>query len=154
MCARCMHVFATFGPDLHAQSVLSNKISASELSRKFVKSTLLVGLQHYTYIRLVCGRCHHRYQSCTVPSSPPPPPPPPPAPMEHAPRNRVTHFSTLFLPLSYVCVSAGWLRLQETDGSREKKKKFFLYFLGRGQRCQAGCSIAIIVTTFRLYKIC
>ena len=35
--------FHTFGADLHAQSVLINKISASELSRKFAKSALLVG---------------------------------------------------------------------------------------------------------------
>ncbi len=35
--------FCTFGADLHAQSVLSNKISASELTRKFIKSALLVG---------------------------------------------------------------------------------------------------------------
>ncbi len=28
----CMHVFACFGANLHAQSVISNKISASELS--------------------------------------------------------------------------------------------------------------------------
>ncbi len=35
--------FCTLGADLHAQSVLINKISASELSRKFVKSALLVG---------------------------------------------------------------------------------------------------------------
>ena len=31
------------GADLYAQSVLSNKISASELSREFIKSALLVG---------------------------------------------------------------------------------------------------------------
>ena len=36
--------FCTFGADLHAQSALSNKISASELSRTFMKSALLVGL--------------------------------------------------------------------------------------------------------------
>ncbi len=39
----------TFGADLHAQSVLFNKISASELSRKLIKSTvrtLLVGEAH------------------------------------------------------------------------------------------------------------
>ena len=35
-----MHVFASFGADLHAQSMLINKISASELGRKFVKSGL------------------------------------------------------------------------------------------------------------------
>ena len=35
--------FCMFGADLHAQSALVNKISASELSRKFVKSALLVG---------------------------------------------------------------------------------------------------------------
>ncbi len=33
----------TFGADLYAQSVIINKISASELSRKFIKSALLVG---------------------------------------------------------------------------------------------------------------
>ncbi len=35
--------FCTFGTNLHAQSVLSNKISASELRRKFIKVALLVG---------------------------------------------------------------------------------------------------------------
>ncbi len=35
--------FGTFGSDLHAQSALTNKISASELSRKFIKSAVLVG---------------------------------------------------------------------------------------------------------------
>ncbi len=42
-----MHIlhtrFCTFGTDLYAQSVLSNKISASEISQKFIKSALLVG---------------------------------------------------------------------------------------------------------------
>ena len=33
-----------FGADLHAQLVLSNKISASELRRRFIKSALLVGM--------------------------------------------------------------------------------------------------------------
>ena len=33
-----------FGADLYAQSVLINKISASELRRKYIKSALLVGL--------------------------------------------------------------------------------------------------------------
>ncbi len=35
--------FCTFAVDLYAQLVLINKISASELSRKFIKSKLLVG---------------------------------------------------------------------------------------------------------------
>ncbi len=35
--------FACLAPNLHAQSVLSNKISASELKRRFIKSALLVG---------------------------------------------------------------------------------------------------------------
>ncbi len=35
--------FCTFGTDLYAQSVIINNISASELSRKFIKSALLVG---------------------------------------------------------------------------------------------------------------
>ncbi len=39
----CMYVsFSTFGVDLHAQSVLINKIYASELSRKFFKRALLL----------------------------------------------------------------------------------------------------------------
>ncbi len=38
-----MRVFARLAPILHAQSVLSNKISASELSQKFIKSAWLVG---------------------------------------------------------------------------------------------------------------
>ncbi len=43
ICTQCKHVFARFGADLHAQSVLSNKISAAELRRKLIKSALLVG---------------------------------------------------------------------------------------------------------------
>ncbi len=51
--------FCTLGADLHAQSVLIDKISASQLSRKFIKSALLVGHTH-------------------TPHTPPPPLPPPP----------------------------------------------------------------------------
>ncbi len=40
--------FCTFGADLCAQSVLINKISASELRRKLIKSALLVGLMQKT----------------------------------------------------------------------------------------------------------
>ena len=35
--------FARFGADLYAQSVLISKISAPELSQKFIKSALSVG---------------------------------------------------------------------------------------------------------------
>ncbi len=35
--------FCTLGVDLYAQSVLINKISASELRQEFIKSALLVG---------------------------------------------------------------------------------------------------------------
>ncbi len=35
--------FCLFGVDLYAQSLLSKKISASEFSRKFIKSALLAG---------------------------------------------------------------------------------------------------------------
>ncbi len=44
-CTYTMHTtrFCTFGANLYAQSVLINKISASKLSRKFIKSVLLVG---------------------------------------------------------------------------------------------------------------
>ena len=38
----CTHVFARLDVDLYAQSVLIIKISASELSRKFIKSALLL----------------------------------------------------------------------------------------------------------------
>ena len=38
-----MRAFCTFGADSCAQSVLINKLSASELSRKFIKGALLVG---------------------------------------------------------------------------------------------------------------
>ncbi len=43
ICTHRVYIFARLGVDLHAQSVLINKISASELSRKFIKSVLLVG---------------------------------------------------------------------------------------------------------------
>ena len=43
ICTQGMHVFARFAPILHARSVLSNKICASELSRKIVKGALSVG---------------------------------------------------------------------------------------------------------------
>ncbi len=50
-----MHThFCRFGVDMYAiyMSVLSNKISPSELSRKFVKSALLVGyLVHIPVVR-------------------------------------------------------------------------------------------------------
>ncbi len=38
--------FARLGGDLHAQSGLISKISASELRGKFIKSALLVGYRH------------------------------------------------------------------------------------------------------------
>ncbi len=42
---RCTHVFCTFGANLYVQSVLINKVSASELSPKFFsRSALSVGL--------------------------------------------------------------------------------------------------------------
>ncbi len=43
---RCMHVLARLAPDLYAPSVLVSKISASELSRKFIKSAPSVGYLH------------------------------------------------------------------------------------------------------------
>ncbi len=39
--------FCRFGADLHARWVLINKISASELTRKFIKSASLVGVSLY-----------------------------------------------------------------------------------------------------------
>ena len=47
---RCTHVFAAFGTDLYAQSVISNEIFASEISRKLIKSALLVGLVQKTSV--------------------------------------------------------------------------------------------------------
>ncbi len=44
ICTHRMHVFCTFGDVLYAQSVLIGKTSASEVSQKFIKSALLVGL--------------------------------------------------------------------------------------------------------------
>ncbi len=38
----CAHVFATLGADLHAQSMLINKIYASELIRKFIIKVVFV----------------------------------------------------------------------------------------------------------------
>ncbi len=44
ICKRCIHVRKhVWAPDLYAQLVIINKISASELSRKLNKSALLVG---------------------------------------------------------------------------------------------------------------
>ncbi len=43
VCTHCVHVFRTFGADLHAQLALINKISASELRKKVIKGPLLVG---------------------------------------------------------------------------------------------------------------
>ncbi len=39
-----MVFFCMFGANSYAQSVLNDKISALELSRKFIKAALLVGL--------------------------------------------------------------------------------------------------------------
>ncbi len=40
--------FACFRADLYAQSVIINKVSASELRRKIIKSALLVGQMQIT----------------------------------------------------------------------------------------------------------
>ena len=48
------------GADLHARPVLNNKISASEISRKFLKSALLVG---FFLPPLQQGRGEHRWPS-------------------------------------------------------------------------------------------
>ncbi len=44
-----VHDFAHLVPIFFAQSVLINKISASELSRKFIKSALLVGVSFFYF---------------------------------------------------------------------------------------------------------
>ena len=53
---KCVHiaynVFVRFGTDLHAQSVLIDKVSASELRRKFIKVALSVGALRSATVRL------------------------------------------------------------------------------------------------------
>ncbi len=44
ICTCFVHVFARLALDLYTHSAISNKISASELTRKFIKSALLVGV--------------------------------------------------------------------------------------------------------------
>ena len=60
---RCIHAFGKFWHRF--VSVLTNKLSASELSRKFVKSALLVGCVH-------CYRYMHGYfpPFCLPPTTP------------------------------------------------------------------------------------
>ncbi len=58
ICTHCIPVFARWAPDLHAQSVIINKISASELSQKFIKSALLVGSLLKFGKRSVVGKQH------------------------------------------------------------------------------------------------
>ncbi len=48
--------FRTFGTDLYAQSVLSNKKSASELGQKFIKSALLMGFALFKMATFVSRR--------------------------------------------------------------------------------------------------
>ena len=47
ICTCCTHVFCKFRADLHAQWVIIDKTSASELGRKFIKSELLVGIVEF-----------------------------------------------------------------------------------------------------------
>ncbi len=49
-------LFACCGSDLHAQPVLGSKISASELSRTFIESALLVGVPHQKLDARCVGR--------------------------------------------------------------------------------------------------
>ena len=65
--AHCTHVFCTIG-DLYARSVHINKISALELSRKFIKSPLLVGCYRNVSFLNVVGQ----YRSTFL--APPPSP--------------------------------------------------------------------------------
>ena len=103
--ANCLQVFCTFGTNLCAQSVQINKISASELSRKFIKTALLVGyvqsaqrffFPDFPFFLLLFKRgwvergarnssLHLAGLSFLLPAicQPPPPPPPPPSPYEN-----------------------------------------------------------------------
>ncbi len=49
--------FCTFGADLYAQSLLISKISAPELSQKFIKSALLVGFSLSLHWWIKCDLC-------------------------------------------------------------------------------------------------
>ncbi len=64
ICMRCMHVLARFASILYAQTVLIDKISASELRRKFIKSALLVGCASYlaTFPPLSTQVCFHFHE--------------------------------------------------------------------------------------------
>ena len=68
---RCTCVFTRLGANLHAQSALINKISASELGRKLAKSALLVGCNVSPPVRAVCwSGCAVRW--CSISSFTPP----------------------------------------------------------------------------------
>ncbi len=60
ICTHCTHFFARLAQNLYAQSVLISKISALELSRKFINDLLLVGrvLEPGCFLCLLCaGPC-------------------------------------------------------------------------------------------------
>ena len=59
-----MHVFASFGADLHAPSVISDEISASELRRKFVRSARCwLGTHTMSARSLFFFHHHHHHQA-------------------------------------------------------------------------------------------
>ncbi len=60
-----MHIFCMFGTDLYAQSVLINKISALELSRKLIKSALLVGYDSPMTMRNFTLSLSHAFETLT-----------------------------------------------------------------------------------------
>ncbi len=68
VCTYTMHTrFCMFGTKLYAQSVLINKISASELSRKFVMSALLVGCVSLFSVRDFTVLLHTRVRATREP---------------------------------------------------------------------------------------
>ncbi len=63
MCTRCVHVLGTLDADLYARSVLTNKISASELRRKFIEGVLLVGCLLKVFVLIRRERAEIEQQS-------------------------------------------------------------------------------------------
>ena len=67
ICRYTLHTrFGTFGADLYAQSVLGDKISASELTRKLIKSAMLVGQGNLCHREKGEGKAmHHSCRLCS-----------------------------------------------------------------------------------------
>ncbi len=65
ICSHCIHIFARLAPICMLQSMLTNKTSAAEISRKFIKTALLVGQAKKTH---VCSNMQFLCQQFLPPS--------------------------------------------------------------------------------------